>query len=79
MLVNIQALVLDAGWHSETVKLLDAKEEKEATGGCPEVDDENAEALCSEETPAVAVESAVARGEQTRHYSAEDAADAVDT
>ena len=79
MFVNIQALVLDAGWHSEAVELLNAKEEKEAAGSCPEVDDEDAGALCSEETPAVTVESTVARGEQTRHNRAEDAADTMYT
>ena len=79
MFVNVQPFVLNTGRHPKTVKFLDAKEEKEAAGSSPEVDDKDAEAFSPKEAPAVTVESTVARGEQTRHNRAEDAADTMYT
>ena len=77
MFVNVQSFVLNTGRHPKAVKFLDAKEEKEAANCSPEVDDEDAEALSAKETPAVTVESAVARRKQTRHQRAEDATDTM--
>ena len=48
---------------AESVQLLDAEEEDETAGGCPEVDDQDAEALCAEKAPAVAVEDSFCGGE----------------
>ena len=77
MFVNVQSFVLNTGRHPKAMKFLDAKEEKEAAGSSPEVDDKDAEAFCPKETPAVAVESAIGCGEQTCQQSAKDAADTV--
>ena len=77
MFIYIQPFVLDTGRHSKAVKPLDAKEEKETASCSPEVDDEDAEALSPKETPAVTVESAVARREKAGHQRAEDATDTM--
>ena len=77
MFVNVQSFVLNTGRHPKAVKLLDAKEEKEAAGSSPEVDDKDAEAFSPEETPAMTVESAVARRKQTGHQRAEDTTDSM--
>ena len=77
MLIHVQSFVLNTGRHPKAVKFLDAKEEKEAAGSSPEVDDEDAEALSTEESPAASVESAIGCGEQTCQQSAKDAADTV--
>ena len=77
MFVNIQAFVLDASRNTQAVQLLDAVEEGETTGGGPEVDDEDAKRLGSEEAPAVAVQRTIANGEQAGHQCAQDSAYAV--
>ena len=77
MFVNVQSFVLNTGRHPKAVKLLDAKEEKEATGCSPAVDNKDTEAFSPEEAPAVTVESAVARREKARHQRAEDATDTM--
>ena len=77
MLIHVQPFVLNTGRHPKAVKFLDAKEEKEAAGSSPEVDDEDAEAFCPKEAPAVTVESAVARREKARHQCAENATDTM--
>ena len=77
MLVNVQSFVLNTGRHPKAVKFLDAKEEKEAAGSSPEVDDKNAEAFSPKEAPAVAIERAVARREQAGHQRAENATDTM--
>ena len=59
------------------MKFLDAKEEKEAAGSSPTVDDKDAEAFCPKEAPAVTIERAVARREQAGHQRAEDATDTM--
>ena len=74
MFIDVETFLFNAGIHSEAVQFLDAIEEDESTGGCPEVDDEDAEALGSEEAPSVTVEGTIARGEQTRQECAENAA-----
>ena len=77
MLVNVQSFVLNTGRHPKAMKFLDAKEEKEAAGSSPTVDDKDAEAFSPEEAPAVTVESAVACREKAGHQRAEDATDAM--
>ena len=61
MLIHIQSLVLNTGRHAQAVNRLNAKEKQPATHCCPEVNDEYAKALSTEETPAVAVKGSVAR------------------
>ena len=77
MFIHVQSFVLNTGRHPKAVKLLDAKEEKEAAGCSPAVDDEDAEALSRKEAPAVTVESAVACREKAGHQRAEDATDTM--
>ena len=61
MFVNIQSFVLNAAINTQTMQLLDAIEQDEATGGSPEVDDQDAEALRPEESPAMTIESTIRR------------------
>lgn len=77
MFVNIKAFLFDAGIHTETVQFLDAKEQDKTANCCPKVDDEDAEALSSEEAPTITIESTVRSGEQACHQCAEDAADTM--
>ena len=63
VLVDVETFFLDAGIYTKAVQFLDAKEEDETASGCPEVDDEDAEALSAEETPAVTVEGTIRCGE----------------
>ena len=74
MLVDVETFFLDARFYTQTVQFLDAVEEDESTCGCPEVDDEDTEALSTEETPTETVEGTVARREQTCHQGTEDTA-----
>ena len=59
MFVDVETFLLDAGRYTKTVELLDAIEESESTSCCPKVDDEDAEALSTEESPTVTIESTV--------------------
>ena len=77
MFIHVQSFVLNTGRHPKAVELLDAIEEKEAAGCSPAVDDEDAEAFCPKEAPAVAIESSVACREKTCHQRAEDATDTM--
>ena len=77
MLVDVETFFLDAGIHTKSVQFLDAVEEEKTASGCPEVDDENTEALSTEETPTASVEGTVACREQTCHQGTEDTANAV--
>ena len=60
MLVDVETFFLDARFYTQTMQFLDAVEEDEAAYGCPEVDDEDAKAFSTEETPTEAIEGAVA-------------------
>ena len=61
MLVNVEPLLLDALVDAQAMQLLDAVEQGESTGASPEVDDQDAKALSTEESPAVTIESAIRR------------------
>lgn len=56
MLVNIQSFILNTGINTQAMQFFDAEEQDETADGSPEVDDQYAEHLCSEESPAVSVE-----------------------
>ena len=77
MFVDVETFFLDARLNTQAVQFLDAVEEDESTGGCPEVDNEDAEALCTEETPTKAIECTVACREQTCQQGAENTADTM--
>ena len=77
MFVNVEAFLFDTLVDAQAVQFLDAVEQGETTGGSPEVDDEDAEQLSTEESPAVTVESAVRSREQTRHQRTQNTADTV--
>ena len=77
MLVDVQAFVFDAGRNTQAMQFLNSIEENKATSGCPEVDDKDAEAFCTEEAPAMTVESTIGRGEQARQQCAENAANTM--
>ena len=59
MLIDVKTLVLDALVDAQSVQLLDAVEQDDTTGSSPEVDDQDAEALSTEESPSVTVERTV--------------------
>ena len=77
MLVDIKSFLLDATIHTQAVSILDSVEENESAGSSPEVDHQNAEALSTEESPAVAVEGTVRSRQQACHQRAEDTTDTV--
>ena len=77
MFVHVKSFVLDAGGNAKTVQLLDTVEEDEATGGSPEVNDEDTESFSSEEAPAMTIKGSVARREQASQQCSEDTADTV--
>ena len=77
MFVNVETFLLDALVNTQTVQLLDAEEQGDTTGGSPEVDDEDTEALGSEKSPSTSIESTVAGREQTCHQSTENTTDTV--
>lgn len=77
MFVDIQSFFLYTGTHSQSMEFPDAIEEDETTGGSPQVDHQNAEALSSEKSPSVAVEGTVGNGKQPRHQRTEDSANAM--
>jgi hypothetical protein len=60
VLIDIEAFFLNALVDAQTMQFLDAIEESEATNCSPEVDNEDTEALCSEESPTMTIEGAVA-------------------
>ena len=59
MFVNIETFFFNALVNAQAMQFLDAIEQGETTGGSPEVDDEDAIALGTEETPAVAIEGTI--------------------
>ena len=77
MLVNVETFFLDTTVDTQTVQLLDTIEQNETTDSSPKVDDEDAKAFCTEESPAVAIESTVRGRQQTRHQGAENTTDTV--
>ena len=77
MLVDVETFLLYTFINAKTVNIFDAVEQNESTSGCPEVDDQDTEALCTKESPAVTVEGTIAGREQTCHQGSEDTADAM--
>ena len=62
MFINIEALFFNALFYAQPMNLLDAVEQNEATDGSPEIDDQNAKALGTEESPAVTIKSTICCG-----------------
>ena len=77
MFVDVETFFFYALADTQAVCLLDAVEQGESAGGSPEVYDQYAEALSTEESPAVTVERTVRSREQTSHQRSEDTADTV--
>ena len=77
MLVDIQAFFFNTLVNTQAVSELDAVEEGESAGSSPEVNHQNAEALSTEESPAVTVEGAVRSRQQACQQRTQDAADTV--
>ena len=77
MLVDVETFLLYTFINAKTVNIFDAIEQNESTSGCPEVDDQDTEALCSEESPAVTVESTIAGREQTCHQGSQNTTDTM--
>ena len=59
MFINIQTLFFDTAIDTQAVKFLDAIEQGESAGCCPEVDHEDTKQLSAEEAPAEAVEGTI--------------------
>ena len=74
MHVDIETFFLDSLINTETSNLLDTPEEDDTCYGCPKVDAEDTEALCTEESEATTIEGATIKGEETSHQSTEDTA-----
>ena len=77
MFVNIQTFLFYSCTDAQAMQTLDAIEQCESAGGSPEVDDQNAKALSTEESPAVTVEGTVRSRQQTCHQRSQDTADTV--
>ena len=59
MFIDIETFLLNTLVDAQSMQLLDAEEQDETTRCSPEVDDQNAEALSTEESPSVTVERTV--------------------
>ena len=59
MFINVESFFLYTGTDTQTMQSLDAEEQDETTNCSPEVDNQYAETLSSEEAPAVSVESTI--------------------
>ena len=55
VLVNIEAFLLNTLVDAQAVDILDSEEQDDTTGSSPEVDDQYAEYLSTEEAPAVSI------------------------
>ena len=77
MFINVESFLFDALVNAQAVQLLDSVEQSHTTGGSPKVDDQDAEQLCSEESPSVTIESTIRGRQQTCHQGAEYAADTM--
>ena len=62
MFVNIEALFFNALFYTQPMNLLDAVEKDDAADGSPEVDDQNAETLGTEKSPAMTIEGTICCG-----------------
>ena len=77
MLVDVKSLFLNALVNTESDSMLDGPELFYNDWGCTLIYTEYTEGLCTEETEAVAVESALTGGEQTGQQSTENTVDPV--
>ena len=73
VLVDVETFLLYTFINAQTVEIFYSVEQNHTANGCPEVDDEDAEALSAEKSPAVSVECTVGSAEQAGHQCAEDA------
>ena len=64
VLVDIETFFLDSLVNTQTGNLLDDPEEDDTCYGCPNVDGDDTEALCTEESEAIAVESTAVDSEE---------------
>ena len=77
MFINVEAFLFNALVDAQAMQFLDAIEQGEATGGSPEVDDQDSEQLSTEESPAMTIEGTIRSRQQTRHQRTQNTADAV--
>ena len=77
VLVDVEAFLLDALVYTQSAELVDALEEDEAHDCRPNVDDNDAEALCPEEAETATIQGATVNGEETCHQRAEDSRHAM--
>ena len=63
MFIDVKTFLFYTFINAQTVQIFYSVEQNEAAGSCPEVDDEDAEALSAEESPATSVESSVGSAE----------------
>ena len=74
MLVDVETFLLYTLAYTQTMKLLDAIEQDEATGSSPEVNHEDTKHLCAKEAPTKTVACAIGGRQQTCHQSTKDTA-----
>ena len=77
MLVNVESFLFNSLINTQAVQFLDTVEQGEATGSCPEIDDQDAKQLSTEESPAVTIERAIRSRQQTRHQCTQNTTDTV--
>ena len=77
MFVNVETFLFNTLVNTQAMQLLDAVEQGETTSSSPKVNDENTEALCTEESPTVTVERTIGSRKQTCHQGAENTADTM--
>ena len=70
--VDIKSFFLYAFVNAQTMQFLDAIEQCESAGSSPEVDHEDTEAFCTEESLAETIERTIGCGQQTRHQGTQD-------
>ena len=79
VLIDIETFLLNTLVNAQTMQFLDTVEEGKTTGSCPEVDDQYAKHLSTEESPTITIEGTVARREQTCHNGSKDTTDTMYT
>jgi hypothetical protein len=77
MFINVETFLLDALVNAQAVQLLNAIEENDTTGSSPEVNDQDAKALSSEESPSMTIESTIRGRKQTRQQRSQNTTDTM--
>ena len=61
MFIDIEAFFLNTLVYAQSMQFLDTVEQDDTAGGSPEVNDQYAEALSTEEAPSITIEGTITR------------------